>query len=51
MALFVLRYIGSLFIFGLGLRAPGIIGNPPSNYHSFEDDANTRSRFFEGVSH
>lgn len=50
MALFVLRYISSLFIFGLGLQAPGIVGNSPSNYHSFEDDTDSRARIFEGVS-
>lgn len=51
MALFVLRYTSSLLIFSLGIHAPGIRGNPPSSYHSFEDDANNRSRFYQGVSH
>ncbi|KAL7297876.1 hypothetical protein TKK_0008899 [Trichogramma kaykai] len=48
MVLFVLRYCSSLFIFSLGLRAPGIIGDPPSNYHSFQDGSNPQSNFFQG---
>ncbi|KAJ8682804.1 hypothetical protein QAD02_018596 [Eretmocerus hayati] len=48
MTLFVLRYCSSLLIFVLGLRAPGIVGSSPSNYHSFEDGTDTRPRHFEG---
>lgn len=32
MAFFVLRYVGCLFIFVLGLKAPGIARNPGENY-------------------
>ena len=51
MALFILRYCSALLIFSLGLRAPGIAADPPSNYHSFDDGTNPRSRYYQGVSH
>ncbi|XP_001605354.2 ATP-binding cassette sub-family B member 6, mitochondrial [Nasonia vitripennis] len=48
MVLFTLRYCSSLVIFVLGLRAPGIVANTPSNYHSFEDGADSQTRHIEG---
>lgn len=50
MALFVLRYVSSLVIFALGLRAPGIIGNTESSYQTLDDGENFRTRYYQGVS-
>ena len=49
MALFVLRYVSSLLIFALGLRAPGIVGSSFPEYQNLQDDQNQRSRFYQGV--
>ncbi|XP_012278469.1 ATP-binding cassette sub-family B member 6, mitochondrial [Orussus abietinus] len=46
MALFVLRYVSGLMIFALGLRAPGVIGSSDNEYHTFNDTAETRSRYY-----
>ncbi|XP_043280295.1 ATP-binding cassette sub-family B member 6 [Venturia canescens] len=48
MALFVLRYVSSLVIFALGLRAPGIIGNLEANYQTLDDGPNFRTRYYQG---
>ena len=51
MALFILRYISSLSIFALGLRAPGIADSTEPDYSAFDNEQSTRSRFYQGVSH
>ncbi|XP_067215376.1 ATP-binding cassette sub-family B member 6 isoform X2 [Linepithema humile] len=47
MALFVLRYISSLLIFALGLRAPGITGNFDPDYHVLHDSSTMQSRYYQ----
>lgn len=51
MALFVLRYVSSLLIFALGLKAPGINGNPDGNYRTLNNDGDSRPRFRQNVTH
>ncbi|XP_066593648.1 ATP-binding cassette sub-family B member 6 [Prorops nasuta] len=48
MALFVLRYVSSLLIFVIGLRAPGISSYPNSGYTSFHNGPSSRSRYYQG---
>lgn len=40
MTFFVLRYVGCLFIFVLGLKAPGIARNPGENYSTLPPNEN-----------
>ncbi|KAK0175312.1 hypothetical protein PV327_009070 [Microctonus hyperodae] len=47
MALFVLRYVSNLAIFGLGLRAPGIVGSTEIDYRSLNNDMNARPRYYQ----
>lgn len=49
MALFVLRYVSSLVIFILGLKAPGIF-DERLDYSYFSNDRNARPRYCQGVS-
>ncbi|XP_046747696.1 ATP-binding cassette sub-family B member 6 [Diprion similis] len=45
MSLFVLRYVTSLLIFALGLKAPGITDMVQNDYRTINDNANARPRF------
>ncbi|XP_046429575.1 ATP-binding cassette sub-family B member 6 [Neodiprion fabricii] len=45
MSLFVLRYVTSLVIFALGLKAPGITDMVQNDYRTINDNANVRPRF------
>lgn len=49
MALFVLRYVCSLLIFAIGLRAPGIVFSTLPDYQQFQNDQRTRSQFYREV--
>ncbi|XP_033222968.1 ATP-binding cassette sub-family B member 6, mitochondrial [Belonocnema kinseyi] len=48
MALFVLRYVSSLLIFALGLRAPGIAGSSFPDYQNLNDGQSQRYRYYQG---
>ncbi|XP_076292860.1 ABC transporter ATP-binding protein/permease Hmt-1 [Lasioglossum baleicum] len=48
MALFVLRYVSSLAIFALGLKAPGLTVNSDPDYHTLPDGPTTRPRYYQG---
>ncbi|XP_076242345.1 ABC transporter ATP-binding protein/permease Hmt-1 [Calliopsis andreniformis] len=48
MALFVLRYVSNLIIFGLGLKAPGITGITDPEYCTLNDGPTARSRYYQG---
>lgn len=50
MALFIVRYISTLTIFALGLKAPGITRNTDPDYHTLNDDPATQTRYYQGVS-
>ncbi|CAK9801941.1 ATP-binding cassette sub-family B member 6 [Anthophora plagiata] len=45
MALFILRYVSSLSIFALGLKAPGITGNTDPEYHTL--NSGPRLRYYQ----
>ncbi|XP_076680576.1 ABC transporter ATP-binding protein/permease Hmt-1 [Andrena cerasifolii] len=48
MALFVLRYVSTLIIFALGLKAPGITWSTDPEYRTLNDGLATRSRYYQG---
>lgn len=48
MALFIVRYISTLTIFALGLKAPGITRNTDPDYHTLNDDPATQTRYYQG---
>lgn len=50
MALFVLRYVSTLIIFALGLKAPRITGSTDPEYRTLNDAPTARSRYYQGVS-
>ncbi|XP_051175300.1 ATP-binding cassette sub-family B member 6 [Leptopilina boulardi] len=48
MSLFVLRYVSSLLIFAIGLRAPGIFGNVWLDYENLQNQQHSRSQYYQG---
>ena len=48
MALFVLRYVSTLIIFALGLKAPGITWSTDPEYRTLNDGPTARSRYYQG---
>lgn len=51
MGLFILRYVSSLMVFALGLKAPGIAGDMEPQYRAFGKDPTARSRYYQVVSY
>lgn len=48
MALFVLRYVSILIVFGLGLKAPGISGSSEPEYNTLHNGPSPKPRYYQG---